>query len=351
MLNPDLEQHDLQQELSQIPAEYQDIFRQAVGEELDELGPEQDDTDVLHYLRQRREEMRRGGYVRPDGQPGIVAVDPETLYERGLLLDRPENASGKRRRTLLKVAGLCLLGVLALFFVFRGRAGRAGSPELYITPPPAADAATETPSLPAVTGSDDVLQTIGGLGGALTIGRPSALELHYAATEETIALPIDPSRTTTRGELRYDERTMLSAQPVAVWIFGTVVNYGIGVPEGLVRNLQPGDRVILNTDTGATLPFQVTEKLEAATHEATALLSQNRPGMTLFSLPAPADDAVAIALAAYDVAAEARVQQPVYELGEAIAMAGWGEVRIDSARYEQLANNALRVLVSGALYR
>jgi len=346
MLNTDLEQIDLQQELSRIPAEYQDIFRRALGEELNDLGPEVDDTAVLHYLRRRREEMRRGSYIRPDGRPGLVEVEPEALYEHGL---RPkQSASADRRRTLLKVAGLCLLGGLALFFLLRGQAIRAGDPQQTATPLSESVPATETPSLPAVGGSEEALRTIGGLGGALTIGRPSALELHYAATEETIALPVDPSRTTTRGELRYDELTMLSSQPVAVWIFGTVVNYAVGVPEGLVRNLQAGDRLVLNTDTGATLPFRVTETLQAEAHEATALLSQNRAGMTLFSLPAPADDAVAIALAAYDTAAEARPQLPVYAVGEAFPLAGWGEWRVDEILYEQHANKSLGVSVSGS---
>jgi hypothetical protein len=346
MLNTDLEQIDLQQELSRIPAEYQDIFRQKLSEEVDELGPEADDTAVLHYLRRRREEMRRGGYIRPDGRPGLVEVDPETLYERGLRAGRP--ASTDRRRTLLKVAGLCLLGVLALFFLLRGRAIRAGDPQPSVTPDAESAAATGTPSIPDVSSSDEVLRTIGGLGGALTIGRPSALELHYAATEETIALPIDPSRITTRGELRYDELTMLSAQPVAVWIFGAVVNYAVGVPEGLVRNLQAGDRLILNTDTGAMLPFRVSETLQAAAHEATALLSQNRAGMTLFSLPAPASDAVTIALAAYDTAAETRPQLPVYALGETFSLTGRGEMRVDEILYEQRANKSLAVLVYGS---
>ena len=102
-------------------------------------------------------------------------------------------------------------------------------------------------------------KTIGSLGGALTIGRPSAIELHYGRTEETIALAIDPSKPTPRGELRYNETTMLSDNPVAVWLFGTVLNYAIGIPDSMVRNLEPGDRITLSTDTGASLSFVVAE--------------------------------------------------------------------------------------------
>ena len=75
---------DVQQELSQIPPEYQDIFRQALEQELIDLGQDQTDTDVLHYLRRRRDDFRGGGFIRPDGRPGLVVADVEMLYEQGV---------------------------------------------------------------------------------------------------------------------------------------------------------------------------------------------------------------------------------------------------------------------------
>ncbi|NLF65408.1 MAG: hypothetical protein GX579_12500, partial [Chloroflexi bacterium] len=309
---------DVQRELSQIPPEYQDIFRQALDRELAELpAEEQSDTDVLRYLRRRRDDFRRGAFIRPDGRPGIVMADPELLYEQGViglaLGQEDEEAARERRVTRLKVAGFLLVAALFLAFALRGRAAGRAAGEAEATPVAAAGGQiTPTPALPEMSGAGDALQTIGGLGAALTIGRPSAIELRYAATEEVIALAIDPSRPSPRGELRFSEATMASESPVAVWLFGTVVNYGIGLPDGLVRNLQPGDRIRLSTDTGASLDFVVTETQQGASHETAAVLSQNRPGMTLFALPAAADDDVALAFAGYDVASESQQAQRPY---------------------------------------
>jgi hypothetical protein len=149
--------------------------------------------------------------------------------------------------------------LLFLFFVFRGRAQREGEAAGAAEGTPVAEVSgagtpVPTPPLPEITGVDDSLQTIGSLGGALTIGRPSAIELHYSRTEETIALAIDPSKPTPKGEMRYNEVTMLSGNPVAVWLFGTVLNYAIGIPDSMVRNLEQGYRITLSTDTGASVP-------------------------------------------------------------------------------------------------
>ena len=346
---------DVQRELAKIPAEYEDVFREALDGELRELGDDRTDADVLRYLRRRREEFRRGGFIRPDGRSAVVVADVEALYEQGVLGQPPaagdEEAARERRRTLITVGGLLLLAALFLFFIFRGRAQRQAIAEAEETPAPAAEgAATATPALPELAGADDALQTVGGLGAALTIGRPSAIELRYARTEEVIALAIDPSRASPRGELRYNAVTMASANPVAVWLFGTVVNYGIGLPDGLVRNLQPGDRIRLNTDTGASLAFVVTETRQAASHETAAVLSQDRPGMTLFALPAAADDEVALALASYDAAAEAWPEQAAYEMGERFTLAGQGAVQVDAARYENTAEGALRIVIEGKIH-
>lgn len=341
---------DVQQELSQIPPEYQDIFRQALEQELVEMGQDQTDTDVLHYLRRRQDDFRRGGFIRPDGRPGLVVADLETLYEQGVmgmvLGQDDEEAAWEKRRAWLKIGGILVLAVLFLVFALRGRAGRVAENEVEETLVSVA-AATATPLLPEVSGAGDALQTIGGLGAALTIGRPSAIELHYGRTEEVIALAIDPSQSTPRGELRYNEAVMSSDNPVAVWLFGTVVNYGIGLPDGLVRNLQAGDRIVLSTDTGASLAFVVTETRQGASHETAAVLSQNRPGMTLFSLPAAAEDDVALALASYDVASEEQQPDRVYEIGELAPLWGWGEGQIDAVHYEHTTNGAFRIVING----
>ena len=348
---------NLDQELSEIPPEYQEAFRQAMARELADMEQNRTDSDILRYLRQRREDFRRGSFIRPDGRPGLVALSPEAVYEQALpqlaqSSRGDEDQTAERRRLALKLALFAGVTLLFLFLVFRGRVQReaAGALPVETTPtvPLAAGAApTPTLPLPEITGVDDSLQTIGSLGGALTIGRPSAIELHYSRSEETVALAIDPSRPTTRGELRFNEAAMLSTNPVAVWIFGTVLNYAVGIPDSLVRNLTPGDRLTLSTDTGAALDFVVIRTGQGSSYDAGRLLSQNRLGLTLFALPAVAEDDVAFALAQYDITAEDSLAQPLYAVGEPFTLADGRPLEVGAAAFNQTAQGDIRIVLSG----
>jgi hypothetical protein len=361
MFDYDLELN-IEQELSEIPHEYQDAFRQALARELADTEQNRTDTDILNYLRSRRDDFKRGGFIRPDGRPGMVALNPETMYEQALpelvqsSLGEPDNTA-ERRRTLIKIGVFVAVVLVFLFFVFRGRAQREGEQEAAAEGTPVAEVAGEgtptagtaapTPPLPEITGVDDSLQTIGSLGGALTIGRPSAIELHYGRTEETIALAIDPSKPTPKGEMRYSEATMLSDNPVAVWLFGTVLNYAIGIPDSMVRNLEPGDRVTLSADTGSSLRFVVAETGQGANYEAGRLLSQNRLGLTLFALPAITEDDVAFAFANYDVASEEGQGQVVYKVGDSFALSSGEELQVSTVQFSNAADGSIRIVIEG----
>jgi hypothetical protein len=358
MFDYDLELN-IDQQLSEIPPEYQDAFRRALERELADTEQNRTDTDILTYLRQRRDDFKRGGFIRPDGRPGLVVLSAEAMYEQAL----PELVQGslgeedstvERRRTFIKIGVFAAIALLFLFFVFRNRAQREEAQALPAEGTPAADISGEgapvpTPTLPEITGVEDSLQTIGSLGGALTIGRPSALELRYGRTEETIAVAIDPSRPTPKGELRYNETIMLSDNPVAVWLFGTVLNYAMGIPDGMVRNLQPGDRIILNTDTGASLRFIVAETWSGASYEAGRLLSQNRVGLTLFALPAVAEADVAFAFANYDVTSEEDQAQVTYGVGESFTLGAVGELIVHEALFSHTAEGKMRIIMHGAV--
>lgn len=353
---------NIDEELSRISPEYQDVFRRTIGQELAETEQNRTDTDILNYLRQRRDDFKRGGFIRPDGRPGMVALNPEAMYGQALpqlaqsSLDEPDNTA-ERRRTLIKMGVFVAVALLFLFFVFRGRAQREGEQESPAEGTPVAETADEgtattgtaapAPPLPEITGADDSLQTIGSLGGALTIGRPSAIELRYSRTEETIALAIDPSKPTPKGELRYSEATMLSDNPVAVWLFGTVLNYAIGIPDSMVRNLTPGDRITLSTDTGASLNFVVTEIGQGANYDAGRLISQNRLGLTLFALPAIAEGDVSFAIAGYDVTHEEGEGQAVYEVGDTFALSPGGEMQVLAVQFSHTADGAIRIVING----
>ncbi len=351
---------NLQQELSEIPPEYQDAFRRTIDKELAESEQNRTDNDILLYLRGRRDDFKRGGFIRPDGRPGIVALSPEAMYEQALpelaqsSLGEPDDTA-ERRRTLIKIGVFACIALLFVVFAFRGRSQRKMAQTAVVAEIPVAEIGAGTagetappiPPLPVITSIDDSLQTIGGLGGALAIGRPSAIELSYSRTGKTIALAIDPSKPTPKGELRYNETTMRSDNPVAVWLFGTVLNYAIGVPDSMVRNLAPGDRIILSTDTGASLRFVVTETLTGASYEAGRLLSQNRVGVTLFALPAATVDDVAYAIGAYDVSSEGESGQVVYEMGESFALGPVDDFRITTIQVGHITGGDLRIVVKG----
>jgi hypothetical protein len=349
---------DLDQELSEIPPEYQETFRQALESELAELEQNRTDHDVLLYLRQRRDDFQRGGFIRPDGRPGMVALSPEALYERALpelarsSLEQTDDTA-ERRRTLLKMGFFGGLALLFLVFILRSRSERESAQESEIksTAIAQSDSGTPAPSppLPEITVVDDSLQTIGSLGGALTIGRPSAIELHYDRTEETIALPIDPSRPTPRGELRFNEVTMQSNNPVAVWLFGTVLNYAIGVPDSMVRNLSPGDRIILSADTGASLRFVLAERWQGTNYEASRLLSQNRIGLTLFALPANDAGDVSFAFAHYDITSEEDRTQTTHGVGERFSVESVGTLEVETIQFSHTSRGAFRIVIDGSV--
>jgi hypothetical protein len=350
---------NIEEELAEIPSEYQDIFRQTLEQELSESEQNQTDTEALTYLRRRRDDFKNGSFIRPDGRPGLVTLNPEAVYEQAMPEIVKDTLGGtgnpaERRRTLIKVGLLVGVALVFLFFVFRGRSqegdgqgsqtavaaqtGEGLSPGATGVP---------TPPLPEITGAEESLQTIGGLGGALTIGRPSAIEIHYRGTEETIALAIDPSRPTPRGELRFNEVVMRSENPVAVWLFGTVLNYAVGIPDSMVRNLEPGDSITLSTDTGAALRFIVTETQQGANYEAGRLLSQNRLGLTLFALPAVGEEEVAYAFANYDVTSEENQTAATFEPGEPVLLGG--ELVVNDVAYSHTATGILRIVVSGTI--
>jgi hypothetical protein len=348
---------ELQKELASIPADYQETLRQAIEAALQNAGQNGTDSDALAYLRQRLAQVAQGEYIQPDGRSGMITLGPEETFEHlwqkfSTDATAPEDAQREKRTTLLKLGGMALLVVVLLALFLNGRARREGA--VVETPPEeeAVAAVVEpgevppTPTLVAPVGADDTLQTIGGLGGSLTLGRPGALEIRYMATEERVALPIDPARISSKGELPYNGEAMASDSPVAVWVFGTVLNYAMGLPPGLVQALQPGDRLRLSTDTGATLSFVVVETGTRANHETADLLSQDRVGMTLFGLPAPAAAAVPVAVAGYDLAGEEAQTTASLQPGEAFFPGS--NLKLNEVTYSDSRSGGMEVTVQGA---
>jgi hypothetical protein len=75
---------------------------------------------------------------------------------------------------------------------------------------------------------------------------------------------------------------------VAVWVYGTVVNYVIGMPysstiESLLAGLTSGDRITLTLSNGNILVFNASQAQRIAANE-TSPMAQTRPGLTLVML-------------------------------------------------------------------
>lgn len=358
-----MNQSTLETELAQIPAAYQKLFRETIEREIVEQGRDRTDSDKLAYLRKRQKDMKNGAYVTPDGEPGLVDVDPDTIYKNNLggattYVDDAEQQ--ERRQMVIKLGVVALVALLALLLWFRGRAARTAAAEALVaaeaeaaaTIESSADAdapPTATPELPDVAAADNTLETIGNLGGKLTLGRPASLEIHYQQSEESVALAIDPSLITKQGELQFREGVMTSDNPVAVWVFGTVVNYAIGIPDAMIRNLSAGDRIILHTDTGDTLRFVVTAVFDGNNYDTSQRLSQDHTGLTLFSLPARQADQVGFALASYDISRETAQQMaaPVPP-GEPVALGGY-QLTVHDFTVDHTRDGDVSLVISGTL--
>jgi hypothetical protein len=238
----------------------------------------------------------------------------------------------------------------------RNRAKAAELPESDLTQTPTAVitdtgiVATPTADLPAMADGSSSLRAIGSLGAKLTIGRPAALELHFQETEEVVALAVDPARLSKRGELPFDDETMASADPVTVWIHGTVLNYAMGIPTKLSKSLQAGDRIILSTDIGQEMRFVVMETRVGNTYDAPRYLSQDRVGMTLFSLPAPAEDGVTFILANYDTSTEDTQTFAQSDSGEAVSLTDNIVVSVSpDVIVNHTSDGLVSILVSGTI--
>lgn len=357
-----MEEASLQEELARIPPEYQDVFRATIEGELRQAGIS-DDQEVLRFLRGRLTDFQRGAFIRPDGRTGMMTLGPDGKYAQALNAmakgyeETDEDAEKERRATVLKIGAIAVVAILFLLFAFSSRGSdedeaaaqtvEEGTLAVVITNPDLTGLPTPTlEPLPETAGNVETLRSVGGSGGGLTLGRPASLELHYSATEQVLALAIDPSQTTPRGELTYQEAIMLSENPLAVWLFGTVLNYAIGIPDNMVRSLQPGDRIVLNTDTGASLQFVVAQVDERPNYATSELFSQSRIGMTLFALPAVAEESVAVAIANYDISRENISAASTWTVGDSFSL-GPIEISVASVVFNHTADGRLNVALAG----
>lgn len=350
---------DKEAQLREIPIAYQDTVNLFVDRQIAD-GDCPTDSAMLTLLRTLQRDFENGYYITPDGEMALLEIDnPDALYANGgvdLLTsgeDGESNAAASRQ-TILKGVGLGVILLVMLGLLLSSRNRRLELAEVDATGEPApataqaANSAIPTAApLQAIENQEEALQTIGGLGGALTLGRPASLEIHYQETEDVVAFPIDPALVAPQGELPFDPERMASENPVAVWVLGTVLNYNIGIPDLFARNIQPGDALLINTDTGSSLRFVVTETFEGNTYDPTRHLNQDRIGATLFSLPAPADNRVRFISASYDIATEDSAVTPPLSQNDPILFANGQQVEIARITYGHTSSGEVQFEIEG----
>ena len=107
----------------------------------------------------------------------------------------------------------------------------------------------------------------------------------------------------------------------AAWVYGTVINYVIGLEpnsenQELLDDLRPGDEITLRLASGTLLSFRARELLELPLDDPT-ITEQTRPGLTIVLL---SDDAeTVVASASFDSATEPAVGGDTNaEIGQAV---------------------------------
>jgi hypothetical protein len=145
-------------------------------------------------------------------------------------------------------------------------------------------------------------------------------------TVKGISFDVLPSRVQEDGELRYPE----GESGTAVWVYGTIINFVMGVEQTkanntLVESLVAGDEITMTATSGVVYRFGFTsrEELDMADPE---LFSQQRPGLTLITLGGRAENRVVVRTAYLGMKEGVEeASAPVVSVGE---LAQLGDVRL-----------------------
>lgn len=237
--------------------------------------------------------------------------------------------------------GLVILGGLMLLLVWFGWQVFGGSDETSATE----DVATlaETSKIEAVS-DESLLALSDDFGVRTAIGQPATLQLGQMTFSvlnvptENRQLPI--AEAVQEGEL------------VAQWLAGTVVNQSFGIHPDLLEVLLVEQEMgsltaVIRTDTAQTHAFRCAEK-RTLTLQQTELLAQDRPGLTLFPLPAPSQTFTAL-WCPYDPTHETSGQAVTASIGETIRV-GDVSLMVETLTAHETSDGQLAVDVAGTLW-
>ncbi len=194
---------------------------------------------------------------------------------------QPQSTSNGLVIALGIIAGLALLGVIILsFLLLRDR--QSGNADSVATPTPFAETTTSISSEPiafGLTGTESI---------SVTLDVPLELIVgnkEFAVRSEQVAQNGEWSPT-------------LAADNQAVWVFGSIVNYVVGISDSdenraLLENLQPGDEMTMSTQFGSTLTFSF-ETHQVVSRQNTDVFRQTQPGISIFLVGSDGDERLVV---------------------------------------------------------
>lgn len=201
---------------------------------------------------------------------------------------------------VVALIAVCVLAIL-LLRISRGGLAAGGTP----TPFPTAAAAAPIGSEPLVVGVDlNRASTI-----SVTLDVPVTLSIagqDFSLQTQTLSADgvWSPS---------------LEADNTATWVYGTIVNYIVGLPDSeenraLLEQLAPGDKMVLTTRAGTehTFTFNSRNNVPSSNRD---VFAQNMPGLTLVLLGSEGQERLVVQ-ARYVVAEATAENGNVVTLGE-----------------------------------
>ena len=334
------------------PRQIDPAYRRVFGSWLDgQLGGAADDQAELTAVTRLLLQMEAGQLIVDDlGRSHALAG--EAVYDDAAVaarLSQWRTEAGKTRRE--KVVGVLLLAsaVILLFFALGGLDLFSSVAEA--EPVAVAEEEEETELAPAPSPTpirESVLELADNLGGRVRLGQPRTIEIRRQGATESVTLAIVPAQVDATGAIAYFQPDEAEADGVAVWVFGTVINYVFGVAEQTARQLQPGDTVAMRSATGAVYTFAIVETLAAEPQQVEIFSQRQSPGLTLFALPAsgsPVPAARAVYLAANE---ELGGLSPLAALGEPTTAAG-RPFTVTAMTLDEGLDGLLTIRVSGEI--
>jgi hypothetical protein len=307
------------------------------------------DAEALAIVERLIDEAQRGMTWDEDGNRTTVHVQDETAFWDESQIEAAATQSGAgdgpgKQQQMLAVGAIVAL-LLLVAYLLLGRGSAEAGERIEPVDGDGQDGLVEVGANSQMM-ETDLLALSDDLGVRTQIGQPATVELLNPANGASVTLSV--INTPVSGRTIPITSEIVEGQMVAQWVAGTVVNYVMGIPVAVMAQMDVGSLILIRTDTAQTYTFTCTERQTRAGQEAEVFF-QDRPGVTLFPLPAPANP-VSLLWCPYDPSREeilvsGGLTQSIGEPGEV------GEVRltVTGVRLNQTLDGQLALDVTGRI--